>query len=118
MRSMITLNRNKDFNRLYSRGKSYVDQSVVVYVLKNRLKQVRIGITTSKKIGNAVNRNRARRLIRESCRRILPNVRPGVDLVFVARKKTTLVKCDAVYKAILKALKEANILVDSVNQRL
>lgn len=118
MQNMITLNRNKDFNRLYSRGRSYVEQCVVVYVLKNRLKQVRIGITTSKKIGNAVKRNRARRLIRESCRKLLPNVRPGVDLVFVARKKTTLVKCDEVLKAILKALKEANIWMDSLDQNV
>ena len=116
MHNVITLNRKKDFNRLYARGKAYVEQSVVVYVLKNRLKKVRIGITTSKKIGNAVKRNRARRLIRESCRKILPEVRLGVDLVFVARKKTTFVKCDVVLKAIYKALKDANLLDMSFNQ--
>ena len=102
MQNMITLNRNKDFNRLYSRGRSYVEQCVVVYVLKNRLKQVRIGITTSKKIGNAVKRNRARRLIRESCRKLLPNVRPGVDLVFVARKKR--VRFSDTVRSVLKIL--------------
>lgn len=110
MKDIVTLNRNRDFNRMYSRGKSYVTSSLVVYVLRNRQKEVRIGITTSKKIGNAVQRNRARRLIRESCRKIISDVKPGYDIVLVARKRTVQVKCDVVLKALTKMLSEANIL--------
>ena len=105
MKDIATLNKNRDFNRLYSRGKSYVTSSLVLYVLKNRQKKVRIGITTSKKIGNAVQRNRARRVIRESCRKIISNV-----IVLVARKKTSQVKCDVVLKSLTKMLGEANLL--------
>ena len=94
MKDIATLNKNRDFNRLYSRGKSYVTSSLVLYVLKNRQKKVRIGITTSKKIGNAVQRNRARRY----------------DIVLVARKKTSQVKCDVVLKSLTKMLGEANLL--------
>lgn len=110
MKDIVTLNRNRDFNRMYSRGKSYVTSSLVVYVLRNRQKGVRIGITTSKKIGNAVQRNRARRLIRESCRKIISDVKPGYDIVLVARKRTVQVKCDVVLNALTKMLSEANIL--------
>lgn len=110
MKDIVTLNKNRDFNRMYSRGKSYVKSSLVVYVLRNRQKEVRIGITTSKKIGNAVQRNRARRLIRESCRKIISDVKPGYDIVLVARKRTVQVKCDVVLKALTKMLSEANIL--------
>lgn len=110
MKDIVTLNKNRDFNRMYSRGKSYVTSSLVVYVLRNRQKEVRIGITTSKKIGNAVQRNRARRLIRESCRKIISDVKPGYDIVLVARKRTVQVKCDVVLKALTKMLSEANIL--------
>ena len=110
MKDIVTLNKNRDFNRMYSRGKSYVTSSLVVYVLRNRQKEVRIGITTSKKIGNAVQRNRARRLIRESCRKIISDIKPGYDIVMVARKRTVQVKCDVVLKALTKMLSEANIL--------
>ena len=110
MKDIVTLNRNRDFNRMYSRGKSYVTSSLVVYVLRNRQKEVRIGITTSKKIGNAVQRNRARRLFRESCRKIISDVKPGYDIVMVARKRTVQVKCDVVLKALTNLLSEANIL--------
>ena len=110
MKDIATLNKNRDFNRLYSRGKSYVTSSLVLYVLKNRQKKVRIGITTSKKIGNAVQRNRARRVIRESCRKIISTVKPGYDIVLVARKKTSQVKCDVVLKSLTKMLGEANLL--------
>lgn len=53
-----TLKENKDFRRLYHRGKSYVSPVLVTYVMKNRKAGLRIGFTTSKKIGIAVQRNR------------------------------------------------------------
>ena len=64
MDKFVPLCRNNDFRRLYARGKSYVTPVVVIYVMKNRTKNLRVGITTSKKIGNAVLRNRSRRVIR------------------------------------------------------
>ena len=54
---------NRDFRRLYARGKSYVTPLVVIYVRRMRGQDIRLGITTSKKIGNAVQRNRSRRVI-------------------------------------------------------
>ena len=56
MDKFVPLNENKDFRRIYAKGKSYVSSSVITYVSKNRCKQIRVGITTSKKIGNAVQR--------------------------------------------------------------
>ena len=58
MEKLVPICRNNDFRRIYARGKSYVSPLVVVYALKNRTKNVRVGITTSKKVGNAVQRNR------------------------------------------------------------
>ena len=51
---------NKVFRRLYHRGKSKAGASLVTYCMKNRRGETRVGITTSKKIGTAVERNRAR----------------------------------------------------------
>ncbi len=55
---------NKVFRRLYHRGKSKAGASLVTYCMKNRRGETRVGITTSKKIGTAVERNRARRVMK------------------------------------------------------
>ena len=59
-----TLNKNWQFNRVYGRGKSYVHPHCVLYVAKNRVGYTRIGLTATKKVGHAVQRNRARRVMR------------------------------------------------------
>ena len=55
------IRRNGEFGRVYARGKSYVNQALVLYVLKTRSKRTRVGLTATKKIGHAVQRNRAPR---------------------------------------------------------
>ena len=72
MDKIIPICNNNEFRRAYARGKCFVTPVVVVYVLKNRTGNVRVGITTSKKIGNAVRRNRSRRVIREAFRGLAP----------------------------------------------
>ena len=110
MEKLVPICRNNDFRRIYARGKSYVSPLVVVYALKNRTKNVRVGITTSKKIGNAVQRNRSRRVIREAFRALAPRVRPGFDLVLVARGKTPYVKSTDVRRPLERQLQAAGLL--------
>ena len=112
MERVISLCRNHEFRRAYVKGKNYVSPVVVMYVMKNRSKQLRTGITTSKKIGNAVQRNRARRVSREAFRQLAPQVRSGYDLVFVARGRTPFVKSTEVQKAMARQLKEAGLFVE------
>ena len=76
MSDFVTLKSNSDFRRLYNRGKAITDPALVVYYSKNRAGICRIGITTSKKIGNAVERNRSRRVIREAFRQVCPDLNP------------------------------------------
>ena len=59
-----TLTRNNEFSRAYARGKSFVHPHLVLYVNKNRKGTTRVGLTATKKIGKAVTRNRARRVMR------------------------------------------------------
>jgi len=92
---MLSLTRNNDFLRLYRRGKSLADPCVICYLMPNRLGVVRLGLTTSKKIGGAVARNRARRVLRAAFRDILPLFKSGYDIVLVARTKTTFIKSTA-----------------------
>ena len=102
----ITLKLNKEFKRAYYRGGYRANPVLVTYLVKTHLKQVRYGITTGKKIGKAVSRNRARRLIRTAFFAVCKDygwdtaeILPGYDFVFVAREKTPLVKSTDVYRA-------------------
>ena len=88
MGAFAVLNQNKDFRTLYYRGKSKVHPLLVTYVRKGRVQTSRVGITTSKKIGKAVQRNRCRRIIREAYRQLMPKIQGNYDIVFVARTKT------------------------------
>ncbi|HHV32195.1 ribonuclease P protein component [Caproiciproducens sp. LBM24188] len=106
----VPIKENKDFQRIYHRGKSYVSPVLVTYVLKNRSGTIRIGITTSKKTGNAVKRNRSRRVIREAFRMLAPQVKQGYDFIFVSRGKTPFVKCTDVFRAMAGQLKSAGVL--------
>ncbi len=106
----VPIKENRDFRRIYSRGKNLVSPVVVCYALHNRSGEVRMGITTSKRIGNAVQRNRSRRIIRAAFRELLPRVKPGWDFIFVARAKTPYVKSDAVLHALQQQLGHAGLL--------
>ena len=111
MAKPAVLNQNKDFLRLYGRGKSRVDAGLVTYVCKNRMGTCRIGITTSKKIGNAVARSRARRVIREAYRQIAPMIAGHYDIVFVARTRTTRIKSTDLARVMAEQLTQLGLIV-------
>ena len=82
-----TLTKNKECSRIYARGKSYIHPNLVLYVAKNRLGYTRIGLTATKKVGHAVQRNRLRRQLREIYRLHETSFARGYDLVVVARSR-------------------------------
>ncbi len=116
MSDFVTLNSNGDFRRLYNRGKTVTDPALVVYYSKNRAGICRIGITTSKKIGNAVERNRSRRIIRAAAAEVLAEVSPCWDFVFVARSKTKYLKSGKIADIMRKMLTDEGILVNAENE--
>ncbi len=110
MSKIITLKLNSDFRRVYARGRSYADPALVTYVFKNRAGICRIGITTSKKLGNAVQRNRCRRIIKEAFRQNAPLCSGGFDLIFVARQLTKTKKSAQIQSVMLKHLTNAGVI--------
>ena len=110
MSDFVTLKSNSDFRRLYNRGKAVTDPALVVYYSKNRAGICRIGITTSKKIGNAVERNRSRRLLKEAFRSVCPQVIPQYDIVIVARSKTKYVKSTRLAEIMLEIFRDQGML--------
>jgi ribonuclease P protein component len=107
----VTLKSNPDFRRLYNRGKAITDPALVIYYSKNRAGICRIGITTSKKIGNAVERNHSRRLLREAFRSVCPRVKPQYDIVIVARSKTKYVKSTRLAEIMMNIFEREGMLI-------
>ena len=108
-----TIKENNTFRRLYRSRKCYVYPQVVVYVSKNRLGHFRYGITTSKKVGNAVARSRCRRVIRAALFEYndeLMKEGVGYDVVFVARRKTAFLKSTELVIPIGDSLKRSGII--------
>ena len=110
MVKIISLNKNKDFRRIYMKGRSFVSPVLVTYIFQNRRCSGRVGITTSKKTGNAVKRNRARRVIREAYRQLMPKVKGNVDFVFVSRSRTAEVKTADIVNSMLYHFRKAGVL--------
>src|ERR1700737_4678011 len=79
------LKRAKDFARARRLGRSAGTALVGLYVSRTRSPEMRIGFSVNKRVGKAVIRNRVKRLLREAMRPHLPALRPGQDLVFIAR---------------------------------
>lgn len=107
----LKLNMNKDFRRLYGRGHCQTSSMLVTYVMRNRRNMVRYGITVSKKIGCAVERNRARRVIEAAMQECIKQIQcDGVDIVFVARSRTAVVKSGDVAAVMRKHLMAEGII--------
>lgn len=104
------LKENRDFRRLYSRGKSRTAPCLVTYAIKSRRGETRVGITSSKKIGGAVERNRARRVIRAAFSQLEGRLNGSWDLVFVARTRTTCVKMQQVLADMETELSELGVI--------
>lgn len=110
MGKIVSICRNNDFRRAYTKGKSFVGPLLVTYARKNRLGVTRVGVTTSKKIGNAVQRSRSRRVIREAYRSLSKRVKGGFDLVLVARGRTPRAKSTQVAKQLEQHLLSAGAI--------
>ncbi|MDR0222488.1 MAG: ribonuclease P protein component [Oscillospiraceae bacterium] len=92
--------KNREFQFLFQKGNNFVTYAFACYHRANNRRVNRLGIVASKKVGGAVKRNRAKRVIREAFRLAEPELRAKTekrfDFVFVARGKTPYVKSTAV----------------------
>ena len=79
---------HRDFMRLYRKGQNLVARDAVVYLMPNRRKNTRLGVAVGKKIGCAVRRNRAKRVLRAAFFGLEERIAPGYDILLVARSVT------------------------------
>jgi ribonuclease P protein component len=101
--------KKNDFKKIYNNAPSYVNRYVVVLCIENDLSYNRLGIVASKKVGNSVKRNKARRRIREIYRLNEKDIKKGYDIVIIARMAIHSTTFADLEKTILKLLKKFKI---------
>lgn len=103
------LRRKDDFTSLYRKGRSVGERYIVLFYKKNNLSYNRIAFLASKKVGNSVKRNRARRLMKESFRFLKDEIKVGYDIIFIARTTINDKKFFDVKKSMYNALRKAKL---------
>lgn len=112
-----SLKKNKDFQHVYKNGTSQANRYLVMYVLENRYRKNRLGISVSKKVGNSVVRHRVTRLIRESYRLNEMEFKNGLDIVVIARPSAKNITYKEAENAILH-LAGRNHIIGTARQTL
>jgi ribonuclease P protein component len=94
-------------------GKSYAHPLLVLVVLTNHKGETRAAVTAGRSLGGAVRRNRAKRLLREALRPLLPDIAPGWDIVLVARRPIAEAKLHQLQDVLFYLMNRAHLWNES-----
>jgi len=103
------LKKNKDFTYCYRRGKRISTPIFTMYFVNSRYNK-RVGFSVSKKVGNAVTRNKVRRRMKESFGMLLPRINSNCSIIFVAKNEIVDCPFAKMNQGMEKALKKADML--------
>jgi ribonuclease P protein component len=112
VKQRFRLTRSTDIQRVRRVGKSYAHPLVVLVAAPKPQSVLRIGIIGSSRIGNAVQRNRVKRQIRACLDQTLPHLKPGWDLLILARRPITQGKYSEIQAALNSLFQKAGLLVE------
>lgn len=102
---------NKEFRRIYRAGKAVPGKYFVVFKKENGVGVTRFGFSISKKFGKAVIRNKRKRVLRELCRKHIPGIKKGFDIVVIARNQENQeIDFKELEKDLLKTLRKAGLI--------
>ncbi len=107
LKKKFRLRKKSSFKIVFAQGKNYSAKHVAIYVIKG---PKCFGFIASKKVGNAVQRNRAKRLMREVIRLHLPDIKNDIQIILIARPRIKGVSYSEVEESIMNMLKRANAL--------
>jgi ribonuclease P protein component len=110
MRRKYRLRRNSDFQQVRQNGKFYASPLMVLAFLRNELDHSRFGFVVSRRLGNAVKRNKIKRRMREATRLQVSLIEPGFDLVIIARQPIRSATYQEVEQTLLYLLKKSKLL--------
>ena len=108
--------KNEDFQAVFKKGTSVANRQFVVYTLtKPEQPELRIGLSVSKKIGNAVTRNQVKRYIRQAFTELRDDLNQQTDYVIIARQPTATMDFHETKKSLIHVLKIAKAFVRKIN---
>jgi ribonuclease P protein component len=111
MKKELRVKKNKEFQEAFQKGQSFANRQFVVYSLKKADQDYfRIGLSVSKKIGNAVTRNQIKRYIRQAVFELSDLLAPGNDYVIIARKPAAEMDFFEVKKSLTHVFKVGKVL--------
>lgn len=106
------LTKREYFDKVYRHGKSAANhQFVLYYKVQHGQESFRLGVSVSKKLGNAVVRNRIRRMLKEIVRLNAARIPGGYDFIIIARKPAAEMSYQEMEKSVLHVLKRASLLL-------
>jgi len=107
------LTRSTEFKRVRQSGKSFAHPLIVLIAETNQEETSRVGVSAGRSVGNAVDRNRAKRLMREAVTPLLPRLRPGWNIVLLARKPLIQEEYSQIQTALLQLLQRSKLLIST-----
>ena len=112
---MLKLKTKSEFSKVYNQGEKHFGYFQLIYLVKNNLKENRLGVVASKKTGNAVCRNKLKRLFRENFRKQNTKLKQGYDIIFIAKKNAgdqfKTLKLSNIEKDSIKIFKRAKLFL-------
>ena len=109
MKKSFRVKREKDFKAIFKDGTSFANRKFVVYQLENQQNHFRVGLSVSKKLGNAVTRNQIKRRIRHILLSVREHLADNVDFIVIARKGVESLDYAEMEKNLLHVLKLSKI---------
>ena len=110
MRREYSLRRNEEFRYVYRRGKSVSDKYFVLIYVKTKTPHLKVGFSVSKKVGNAVCRNKLKRRMKEAFFSMLSDVSKKSLIVFVPRNNASTIEHTQILSSMGKLLKKAGLM--------
>ena len=110
MERRLRLRNGADFRRVRVGGRRYTSRFLRLELVQGQCSHNRYGLVTGRHVGNAVQRNRARRLLREALRSLHPQLAPGHDVVVVTRPALVGAALDVAHGALKELLERAGLL--------
>jgi len=114
LKKRFRVKKEKDFNAIFKEGKSFANRKFVIYRLENNEQHFRVGLSVSKKLGNAVMRNQIKRRIRHILIEHKNQLVENVDFVVIARKGVEILDYAEMEKNLLHVLKLSKIYQEGI----